>query len=126
MYTLLHRLFAATLSLVSVSAQLRTPQGSSFGVPGVNASFDYVIVGGGTAGLTLATRLAENPAVTVAVIEAGGFYEEDNGDISVIDTRGSFILLWMVSKQLATFDRLGVCHGASGGMFPVPFEHRGD
>lgn len=33
--------------------------------------FDYVIVGGGTAGCLLAARLAENPAVNVALIEAG-------------------------------------------------------
>ncbi len=59
------------------------PKGSSFGVPGVNASFDYVIVGGGTAGLTVATRLAE-ASFSVAVIEAGGFYEVDNGNLSVV------------------------------------------
>ena len=47
---------------------------SSFGTPG-NASFDYVIVGGGTAGLVLAARLSENPLTSVAVIEAGSFYE---------------------------------------------------
>jgi choline dehydrogenase len=57
--------------------------GSSFGVPG-NQSFDYVIVGGGTSGLTLANRLSENPAFSVAVIEAGGFYEIDNGNLSQI------------------------------------------
>jgi choline dehydrogenase len=33
--------------------------------------FDYVIIGGGTAGLVLATRLSENPDVRVAVLEAG-------------------------------------------------------
>lgn len=57
--------------------------GSSFGVPG-NQSFDYVIIGGGTAGLTLANRLSENTAFSVAVIEAGGFYEIDNGNVSQI------------------------------------------
>lgn len=64
--------------------------GSSFGVPGINATFDYVIVGGGTAGLTIAARLAEHPSLTVAVVEAGGFYEVDNGDLSVIPALAVF------------------------------------
>lgn len=34
-------------------------------------SFDYLIVGGGTAGLVLANRLTENADLKVAVIEAG-------------------------------------------------------
>jgi heterodisulfide reductase subunit A-like polyferredoxin len=38
-----------------------------------DATFDYVIVGGGTAGLTIANRLSEDPDVQVAVIEAGTF-----------------------------------------------------
>lgn len=33
--------------------------------------FDYVVIGGGTAGLVVATRLAEDPQTTVGVIEAG-------------------------------------------------------
>jgi choline dehydrogenase len=34
--------------------------------------------------LTIAYRLAENGANSVAVLEAGGFYEQDNGSISVV------------------------------------------
>lgn len=49
-----------------------------------NASFDYVIVGGGTAGLTLANRLSEDSSVRVAVIEAGNFYETTSGNFSQI------------------------------------------
>lgn len=74
--------------------------GNSFGVSGVNASYDYIgeycqgavrfalltgpVIGGGTAGNTIAARLAQNASISVAVIEAGSFYQIDNGNGSVI------------------------------------------
>ena len=42
-----------------------------------STTFDYLIAGGGTAGLTLAARLSENPKVQVGVIEAGKDHTTD-------------------------------------------------
>ncbi|KAL2879764.1 hypothetical protein SGCOL_004807 [Colletotrichum sp. CLE4] len=59
-------------------AEHKRQLGTSAGSLGKDATFDYVIVGGGTAGLVMANRLSANPDVTVAVIEAGTFYEVTN------------------------------------------------
>lgn len=43
--------------------------------------FDYVIVGGGTAGIPMGTRLAQ-AGFEVAIVEAGGWYEDSEPIIS--------------------------------------------
>ncbi|KAL3430662.1 hypothetical protein BDV09DRAFT_199421 [Aspergillus tetrazonus] len=53
-----------------------------YGWPG--QTFDYVIVGGGTAGLAMAHRLSEDGSNSVAVIEAGGFYEIEAGNATEV------------------------------------------
>ncbi|KAK7685312.1 hypothetical protein QCA50_011675 [Cerrena zonata] len=72
----------------------------------VAQAFDYIVVGGGTAGLPLAVRLSEDPSVSVLVIEAG----EANLNHPEILRAGSFIrhffggtyvYPYMTSKQAA-------------------------
>ncbi|KAK9774554.1 hypothetical protein AB5N19_07049 [Seiridium cardinale] len=52
----------------------------------VARKFDYLIIGGGTAGLVVAARLSENPALTVGVLEAGSVAV----DIESIDIPGLY------------------------------------
>ncbi|KAJ7464023.1 alcohol oxidase [Mycena latifolia] len=42
-----------------------------------NQQFDFIVVGGGTAGLVVAARLTEDPKITVGIIEAGQYRPND-------------------------------------------------
>lgn len=55
-------------------------------------TFDYVIVGGGTAGLALAARLSQNSSSTVAVLEAGHDVATDLTSSVLSDTPGGDVI----------------------------------
>ena len=49
-----------------------------------NGTFDYIICGGGLTGLVVASRLSEDPSISVLVIEGGN---DDHEDPRVNDVR---------------------------------------
>lgn len=64
--------------------------GSSFGIPGMDYTFDYLVIGGGQAGLTVAARLAENSSLLIGVVEAGTFSYLSNGNLSQVPATDIF------------------------------------
>lgn len=41
---------------------------------GIQHTYDYIVIGGGTAGCVIANRLSEDPNCSVLVVESGGKY----------------------------------------------------
>ncbi|XP_054165836.1 L-sorbose 1-dehydrogenase-like [Oppia nitens] len=61
-----------TVAIITLQRQIQHNHYSSGPTPANNTQYDYIVVGAGTAGCVLAARLAENPAVNVLLLEAGG------------------------------------------------------
>jgi choline dehydrogenase len=81
---------AAAISPFNEKFETQGLLGSHFGYIGIPKSYDYIIIGGGTSGLTIARRLSQQH--TVAVIGAGSFYVMDNGNLTEIPADASYYL----------------------------------
>lgn len=79
--------------------------------------FDYVIIGGGTAGGVLARRLTENPRVTVAVVEAGTWPEDVHGNWTQVPFyNGNFFnnndsMMWPFNTTPQSVSDYATCSG---------------
>jgi choline dehydrogenase len=83
---MLFSFFLALCPTFSLPHAFALPLSSSDKAP----AYDFIIIGGGTAGLTLASRLSENPELQVAVIEAGVYYEHSDGNNSIVPGYASY------------------------------------
>ncbi|KAI9331295.1 hypothetical protein DFJ73DRAFT_765096 [Zopfochytrium polystomum] len=102
------RLVASVAKLARVALATATPAGPA-APAAATVEFDYIIVGGGTAGCVVASRLSEDPSVSVLLIEAGpeGLVPTVAVPATVVHLFGSkFDWSYTTERQVHTKNRL--------------------
>ncbi|KAH7337860.1 alcohol oxidase [Rhizoctonia solani] len=90
-------------SIGVIAAEVSQRGISTDGADFASKTFDYVVIGGGTAGLTVAARLSEDSKVTVGVIEAGEYLPDDpviNTPSSAFSIPGNAKYDWLFRGKL--------------------------
>ncbi|XP_045164909.2 glucose dehydrogenase [FAD, quinone]-like isoform X1 [Mercenaria mercenaria] len=71
----------------------------------LNQSYDYIVIGGGSAGVTVASRLAEDDRVSVLILESGSYFGDNHRFyepsqwIHLLDTRYDWAYLTEPQKH---------------------------
>ncbi|KAH9468666.1 hypothetical protein Pst134EA_009200 [Puccinia striiformis f. sp. tritici] len=74
---------------LDVQRRLEMPALPVLGSAFEGGTYDYIVVGAGTAGMTIAARLSEDPNIRVAVVEAGVDYALLPTNKPLVDTPGA-------------------------------------
>nr|AYV88989.1 glucose dehydrogenase [Tetranychus truncatus] len=113
---------------LEIARQFMTVVASSFGplaVPysldftlsrTINETYDYIIVGGGSAGATLAARLSENPNIRILLLEAGG---EEN-ILSTIPIAAFLLQKSTLDWSYQSVPQSRAAFGLNGNRIPCP------
>ncbi|XP_055839018.1 glucose dehydrogenase [FAD, quinone]-like [Episyrphus balteatus] len=84
-------------------------------IPGQNETFDFMIIGSGTAGSVLANRLSENPLWNVLLVESGG----TETIVNEIPVLAGFLQLTEANWKYQSTPQKNACLGVNENkMFP--------